>query len=721
MLAPAVALASSSPNASARAAALAAAVLAARKSDPAVRGRMLVKRSSKVSKAGIPAPPLAAPATPAGSRSQPRPAEAAPVSSAAAPAPLTGTSSDLLRPKAVGTAVLARPPAATAPLGCVLVPLASTPCAPLALDKTPRPSSPNAPATDVLDPVPADQLRCCPSAPLSVQVVAEPPGSKLARCPSASMMTSSSETTASVAASSHVADLAVSPVLEDPLPPAAPAGVSSGLPSGSCSQPQSAVPWGTLALLALLVEDPPLPPRFGSFDERIPDTLSTEELLPMLGSDPAVVMEGLGSLSLPSAASGGLDFAEVSSVKDVDDDEELAPQVPMTSTKGVVSGSARGSTDVCYVEEAIGDEEDWVQVGRGGRPARAPLSPLREEGHGHSLAFKRWARGRCFRCLERGHQVSTCRGPFRCIRCRRPGHRERFCRARSPAARSRSPDARAHSPDARAPCQRSRLPSAQPRCPSSSLAEVVCHSSLCPAVQPRPSPGCCEEFSDSTFQSRFALLRLELCQLVADRIEEVSRPLREEVATLKLLLAGVDGPSHPAKACDSDGLGLTQGEDLFPLDSAEEQSSVVEEALHYGCFSPRGSSCPSTQFVATSAPVSEDRGALDFEESGVVDGVASLSPESIGSVVPVGGVVATSESPLVDEVDKTGVLTSNSETLFGKEICDLLVDLEAALPGYGKEIASVLAGTAPECVIKKVEKSLKKTRRIGVFRVSGVA
>ena len=53
---------------------------------------------------------------------------------------------------------------------------------------------------------------------------------------------------------------------------------------------------------------------------------------------------------------------------------------------------------------------------------------------------------------------------------------------------------------------------------------------------------CCGEFSDSVFQSHFALLRLELCQLVADRVEEASRPLREEVVTLKLLLAGVDGP-----------------------------------------------------------------------------------------------------------------------------------------------------------------------------------
>jgi hypothetical protein len=40
--------------------------------------------------------------------------------------------------------------------------------------------------------------------------------------------------------------------------------------------------------------------------------------------------------------------------------------------------------------------------------------------------------------------------------------------------------------------------------------------------------------------------------------------------------------------------------------------------------------------------------------------------------------------------------------------------LEAASPGYGKEIAYVLAGKASEDMIKKVEKSLKKVsiRRI---------
>jgi hypothetical protein len=40
--------------------------------------------------------------------------------------------------------------------------------------------------------------------------------------------------------------------------------------------------------------------------------------------------------------------------------------------------------------------------------------------------------------------------------------------------------------------------------------------------------------SDFDLQAQFATLRTELLQLVADRIEEVSRPLRDEAAAMKL-------------------------------------------------------------------------------------------------------------------------------------------------------------------------------------------
>jgi hypothetical protein len=61
-------------------------------------------------------------------------------------------------------------------------------------------------------------------------------------------------------------------------------------------------------------------------------------------------------------------------------------------------------------------------------------------------------------------------------------------------------------------------------------------------------------------------------------------------------------------------------------------------------------------------------------------------------------------------VDNGGVLAPNSEALYGKEVCDLLVSLEAVNPGYGKEIACVLAGNASDDLIRKVEKSLWKRK-----------
>jgi hypothetical protein len=151
-----------------------------------------------------------------------------------------------------------------------------------------------------------------------------------------------------------------------------------------------------------------------------------------------------------------------------------------------------------------------VQVGRGGRPSREPLSLLQKEGLERSLAFKRLARGRCFRCLECGYQVNSCRLPFKCIRCHRPGYWEWFCRACFPTGRSRSPNASA-------PFQWSRYPH-RPSV-SRSWAEVVGRSSPAAKSQPRPSPKCCEEFNvndsfDSNMQCQFACLRSLLSWLL---------------------------------------------------------------------------------------------------------------------------------------------------------------------------------------------------------------
>ena len=78
----------------------------------------------------------------------------------------------------------------------------------------------------------------------------------------------------------------------------------------------------------------------------------------------------------------------------------------------------------------------------------------------------------------------------------------------------------------------------------------------------------------------------------------------------------------------------------------------------------------------------------------------------------------SSSSSLSDRVEETVVVAPISEALFGKQICDLLVNLEAACPGYGKDIACVLTGTASDGVFMKVEKSLRRRARkkIGIAR-----
>jgi hypothetical protein len=88
-------------------------------------------------------------------------------------------------------------------------------------------------------------------------------------------------------------------------------------------------------------------------------------------------------------------------------------------------------------------------------------------------------------------------------------------------------------------------------------------------------------------------MRLELLQLVEARVEEASRPLREEVATLKLLLAHVGDSLESSKACTSSGMGIAPAQALLPPDSVEQKSSVVEKEHLYGCLSPHGSPCPS--------------------------------------------------------------------------------------------------------------------------------
>ena len=97
-------------------------------------------------------------------------------------------------------------------------------------------------------------------------------------------------------------------------------------------------------------------------------------------------------------------------------------------------------------------------------------------------------------------------------------------------------------------------------------------------------------------------------------------------------------------------------------------------------------------------------------------GVAPSPPLSescqLASSMDSGGlVVSTTFSSFSDHVDETALLAPNSEALFGKELCDLLVNLEAAYLGYGKDIACVVTGTSSDSVFMKMEKSLRRRAR----------
>ncbi|KAK1617775.1 hypothetical protein QYE76_023292 [Lolium multiflorum] len=134
-----------------------------------------------------------------------------------------------------------------------------------------------------------------------------------------------------------------------------------------------------------------------------------------------------------------------------------------------------------------------------------------------------------------------------------------------------------------------------PRSPLASSEDVVsglvhdtvdvCHDEEVPAEhRDNPSAGA-SALRDEHDGCQFAFMRMELAQLVANLVEEASRPLREEVASLKLMLARVGVSLEPPEACSSDGQEIATVQALFPLGSAGLNSSVVEitQDLHEVC------------------------------------------------------------------------------------------------------------------------------------------
>jgi hypothetical protein len=213
---------------------------------------------------------------------------------------------------------------------------------------------------------------------------------------------------------------------------------------------------------------------------------------------------------------------------------------------------------------------------------------------------------------------------------------------------------------------------------------------------------------------------MELLQLVDVRVEEASRPLREELATLKLLLARVGDSSEPTKACTSGGPELAPVQVSFPHDSTEQNSFVVEEDHLYGCISPCGSPCLPLQPIVLPTSVSEGMVGILAPVLQIIPEVHDLCEEDSVELRLERGLfeasaVTTTTSPLQKPA------SHSSEALFGSELCSLLASLEAASPGYGKDIACVLAGKASEDMIRMMEKSLRKVSVWGKRRKKRVA
>jgi hypothetical protein len=96
-------------------------------------------------------------------------------------------------------------------------------------------------------------------------------------------------------------------------------------------------------------------------------------------------------------------------------------------------------------------------------------------------------------------------------------------------------------------------------------------------------------------------------------------------------------------------------------------------------------------------------------------------PLELGSFEALTVASTPSSHQSLDFVVTEDVQTDNADALFAAELCGLLASLEAVSPGYGRDIACILADKASEDLIRKVEKSLRKVIIRGRSRKRGVA
>ncbi|CAL5060110.1 unnamed protein product [Urochloa decumbens] len=240
-------------------------------------------------------------------------------------------------------------------------------------------------------------------------------------------------------------------------------------------------------------------------------------------------------------------------------------------------------------------------------PSSSSLSKAQMEQRN---AFKKWAQGRCYRCLARDHQVRSCRDFFRCIRCRQAGHGERQCPFRPPPA---TPCFHSTAANPHHPQHAQRWADAAAMSPSRGPhVSFPASTNLDPMgamdIMPCAACGCCcRATHDSPMQDLQSMLRplleslrSELHDFFISRLEEVVCPLKSEASIIRLWLARMTNHLEHVESCkDPSASDLV---DLFGPCSPVQRSSTPPSftSLADDC-TPRDSMPHDEQCVDTTA------------------------------------------------------------------------------------------------------------------------
>jgi hypothetical protein len=148
-------------------------------------------------------------------------------------------------------------------------------------------------------------------------------------------------------------------------------------------------------------------------------------------------------------------------------------------------------------------------------------------------------------------------------------------------------------------------------------------------------------------QAQFASLRTELLQLVADRIEEVTRPLRDEADAIKLWLSRAAGSWERAEAASTGGVGKA------PVQASDAGLMDAELFEIYSPFSPIHRVCGSPTVGSDDfrLPPECSSGLLPDAHAGVVASLEGLHNNIFDDVEGFGLEELFVEAPVDPEVD----------------------------------------------------------------------